>query len=352
MPNSGNKNNIQKIVFFAMVFFLLLFITCYDVFYNYRMLTSQPMIAVGARPLVLEIKPHSSASSFAHTLHSYHLIRSKHVLLALIRFRGLSNRLQAGIYQVNPGESVMSFLERVARGDVLVEAFRILEGSNLIDLRKNLAQSPYLSAKTSDFSLIKGPHLSAEGLFMADTYYYKAGSEASTLLKQANQNLLAYLTNIWQTRDPTLPYQTPYELLIAASIIEKEASLPLERKIISGIIVKRLKIKMPLQMDPTVLYALANVNAVSETTAQNHAAIRLHHQDLKIKSPYNTYYYRGLPPTPIAMVGKQSLDAAAHPVETDYLYFFAKGDGSHQFSSTYVEQQHVIHQFKSRATKP
>lgn len=310
------------------------------------------MLASDASPLALEIKPQTSARAFVNILYSHNLVRSKHILLALIRIRGLSNHLQAGIYQLNPGESVIDLLERVNRGGVLTEPFRILEGSNLYDLRKNLAQAPYLKLNNIDFSSIAGTHLSTEGLLLADTYFYRAGSEAASLLKQANQNLLTYLEMTWQNRDPTLPYKNSYELLIAASIIEKEASLPLERKIISGIIVKRLKIKMPLQMDPTVLYALANVAASTQQETSNNVVTPLHHQDLKINSPYNTYLYRGLPPTPIAMVGKQSLDAAAHPDETDYLYFFAKGDGSHQFSKNYKEQQQAIHQFKLRATTP
>ncbi|OGV40395.1 MAG: ABC transporter substrate-binding protein [Legionellales bacterium RIFCSPHIGHO2_12_FULL_42_9] len=352
MPNSENKRDVKKIVFFTL-FLLLISLICYDVFSNYQALTDQPLLASGSNPLILEIKPETSARTFVNRLYSQKLVRSKHILLALIRARGLSNHLQAGIYQVNPGESVVDLLARVVKGDVLVESFRILDGSTLVDLKQNLAQSPYLNSHNVDFSTIAGQHLSAEGLLMADTYYYRAGSDASSLLKQANQNLLTYLDMAWQNRDPTLPYKNSYELLIAASIIEKEASLPLERKIIAGIIVKRLKINMPLQMDPTVLYALANrASSTATQGATKRIILPLHHQDLKINSPYNTYLHRGLPPTPIAMVGKQSLDAAAHPDETNYLYFFAKGDGSHQFSTNYQEQQQAIQQFKLRATTP
>lgn len=352
MPNSENKNKVKQLVFFVLVVLFLLSLTIYDIFYNYQALTYQPMLAFNARPLVLEIKPQTSARAFANLLHSYHLVRSRYILLALIRARGLSHHLQAGVYEVNPGESVIDLLQRVVKGDVLVEPFRILEGSTLADLRRNITQSPYLTFNNKDLSHITGPHLTAEGLLMADTYYYKAGSDALSLLKQANQNLLTYLDLIWKNRDPSLPYKDSYELLTAASIIEKEASLPSERRIISGIIAKRLKIKMPLQMDPTVLYALANAVPLIEQDVPKTVATPLHHHDLKINSPYNTYLYRGLPPTPIAMVGKQSLDAAAHPEATNYLYFFAKGDGSHQFSATYQEQQQAIHQFKSRASKP
>ena len=352
MPNSENKNDVKKFVFFTLFLLLLLVLMGYDIFSNYQALTYQPMLVSAGNPVVLEIKPQTSARAFVNLLYSQKLIRSKLILMALIRDRGLSNHLQAGVYQINPGESVIDLLKRVVKGDVLVEPFRILEGSTLADLKQNLAKAPYLNSNTADFSVIASQHLSAEGLFLADTYFYRAGSDAAALLKQANQNLLTYLDMIWQNRDSTLPYKNSYELLIAASIIEKEASLPLERKIIAGIIVKRLKIKMPLQMDPTVLYALANADHITPQEAAKRVVIRLHHHDLKFNSPYNTYLYRGLPPTPIAMVGKQSLDAAAHPESTDYLYFFAKGDGSHQFSANYQEQQQAIQQFKLRATTP
>ena len=332
-----------------MLGFILLSFICYNLVQKYRVLIDHSVLASNSEPLVLEIKPNTSARAFVNLLYEHHLISSEVSFLALIRFRGVSHHLQAGIYQINPGESAVDVLAKVVSGDVLLEPFRILEGSTLSDLRKNLIQSPYLNGKNIDFSVISDGHLTAEGLLLADTYYYKAGSEANVLLKQANQHLLTYLDQVWQARDRNLPYKNAYELLIAASIIEKEASLPVERQIISGIIAKRLTIKMPLQMDPTVLYALANQETL--TQMQDDVTV-LNHQNLKIDSPYNTYRYRGLPPTPIAMVGKQSLDEAAHPTYTEYLYFVAKGDGSHQFSKTYQAQQQAIHQFKLRATTP
>ena len=352
MLNSENKKEGKKIVFFALFFVLIIFLAGYDILHNYRMLTNQSMLAYDASPLALEIKPQTTAKAFVNLLQSKKLVRSKHIVLALIRIRGLSHHLQAGVYQITPGESVVDLLERVNKGDVLVEPFRIVEGSNLSDLKKNIAKSPYLHVDPIDFSVIDGSYATAEGLFLADTYYYKAGSQASALLKQAHQNLLDYLDTLWQNRSPLVPYKNSYELLVAASIIEKEASLPLERKIISGIIVNRLKLRMPLQMDPTVIYARAVSMPLMQEMTEERVFHPLQHRDLKIQSPYNTYLYRGLPPTPIAMVGKESLDAAAHPDETHYLYFYAKGDGSHQFSRTYEEQQQAIHQFKLRAITP
>jgi UPF0755 protein len=340
MPIDDDKINTKHIIIFGFLFLLLLLLCFYDIFYNYRALTQQPLLAEGTPCIVFEVKPHTSARKFTKQLQALKLVRSSHVLLALIRWRGISNHLQAGIYQINSGETVIHLLNRVVKGDVLVEPFIILEGSTLAALKQSMIKAPYLVDGAADFSAIQGHYLSAEGLLLADTYYYKAGSNASTLLKQANQNLLNYLDLTWKNRNSTLPYKTPYELLVAASIIEKEASLPEERKIIAGVIINRLKLHMPLQMDPTVIYALGKDK------------VPLRHQDLQIDSPYNTYRYRGLPPTPIAMVGKESLDAAAHPAETHYLYFYAKGDGTHQFSKNYQEQQEAIRQFKPRVVTP
>ena len=347
MPIPKDKIETNKIIFFTFLFIVLLLLAFYDIFFNYRTLTSQAMLPKGSSGFVLEIKPHTSARTFVNQLHALKITRSTHVLLALIRWRGLTNHLQAGVYQVNPNETVLQLLDRVVKGDVLVESFRIQEGSTLFELEKNLKLAPYMVSSPGIFAQIAGQHASAEGLFMADTYYYRAGSSAITLLLKANKNLQNYLETLWVDRNPVVPYKNAYELLIAASIIEKEASLPVERKIISGIIVNRLKLRMPLQMDPTVIYAVANEKRLMHPSTESNVTL-LTREDLKIKSPYNTYNHYGLPPTPIAMVGRESLEAAAHPEETKYLYFYAKGDGSHQFSKTYKEQQQAIHQFKSR----
>ena len=128
-------------------------------------------------------------------------------------------------------------------------------------------------------------------------------------------------------------------MLIAASIIEKETAVPQERKLISGVVINRLNKHMPLQMDPTVIYAMGDTYKGSLT-----------HEDLSINSPYNTYQNRGLPPTPIAMVGKEAIDAAAHPQLSNYLYFMARGDGTHQFSQTYEEQKQAINQYKGKGS--
>lgn len=308
--------------------------------YDLYSLLAKPMVLGNGKPITIVIDKNTSASVFTHTLKSKQLIQSSRLLLLLIRVKGLSHRLKAGIYQVIPGESAQQFLNRVVAGDVLVESFSIIEGTTLNQVKANLINAKFLKYDTNDWQAITLDHISPEGLLLADTYKYDAGSEAKYILRLANQNLLQYLDYCWQNRSPGLPYKSPYELLIAASILEKETALPTEKKLISGVLINRLKKYMPLQMDPTVIYALGE---------DYHG--KLTHEDLAIDSPYNTYRYRGLPPTPIAMVGKVAIDAAAHPQMTNYLYFVAKGDGSHHFSVTYEEQRQAISRYQSKGAQ-
>ncbi|ASQ45821.1 endolytic transglycosylase MltG [Legionella clemsonensis] len=300
------------------------------------LLLKKPMMT-GNLPVIVSVNKNTSAASFIHTLQSKHLIDSGRLLLTFIRIRGLAPHLKAGIYEVLPGDTVQQFLNKVVAGQVLIASFSIIEGTTVSQIKANLNSAQFLNYNDSDWLKIEGNYANPEGLLLADTYNYAAGSDAAQLLKLANQKLMQYLDNCWNNRSPGLPYKSPYELLIVASILEKESSLPAERKLIAGVVVNRLKKNMPLQMDPTVIYALG-INYQGKLT----------HANLAVNSPYNTYRYRGLPPTPIAMVGRDAIEAAAHPQFTDYLYFVAKGDGSHQFSVSYEEQKKAIARLKTK----
>lgn len=299
----------------------------------YRMFY-QPMLSPEQPAIVVNLDKFTCASSFVHTLQTENLIKSERLFTLLIRLQGLSSQLKAGIYQVNPGESAQQFLYRVINGDVIKKTFRIIEGTTKSQVENNLKQAEYLNYNATDWLSISTTFPSAEGLLLADTYHYNAGSQSKDLLQQANLSLMTFLNSSWKQRLPGLPYKSSYELLIAASIIEKEAFVPSERALIAGVIINRLRNHMPLQMDPTVIYALG-------TRYQG----KLAREDMRIDSPYNTYRYRGLPPTPIAMVGKESITAAARPQLTNFLYFVAKGDGSHHFSETYEQQKQAINRY-------
>jgi UPF0755 protein len=317
---------------------LIVAVIAFSIFgYEIYTLKSKPLLIEPSPPITIIVDRNVTVSSFVQMLASKQLIKSPGLDLLLIRYQGWARHLKAGIYQLKPGETAQQFLHKIESGQVMIKSFQIIEGSNLRKVDANLKIAPYLHYQDKDWEAIKADYKSAEGLLLADTYNYNAGSEAKPLLRLAHQKLQEYLAASWQNRSPGLPYNSPYELLIAASILEKETSLAQERKIIAGVIVNRINKKMPLQMDPTVIYALG----------ENYKG-KLSHEDMSVNSLYNTYIHRGLPPTPIAMVGKEAIDAAAHPQPSNYLYFVAKGDGSHQFSATYEQQKEAISRYQKR----
>lgn len=297
-----------------------------------------PLIPENESPVIITLGKSASATAFVYALKDKKLINSTKPLLSLIRLKHLSHKFKAGVYQINPGETLAQVLDKVLAGEVIKLNFKIIEGTTQKKIAEDLLRAPYLEYNESIWTAYNHNHPNAEGLLLADTYQYHGGSSAKTLLDQAHYSLLKYLDETWEHRADNLPYKTPYELLIAASIIEKETAVPNERTLISGVMLNRLKKHMPLQMDPTVIYALGPQYKGSLT-----------HEDLSVISPYNSYLNKGLPPTPIAMVGKEAIDAAAHPQLSNYLYYVAKGDGTHQFSETYLEQRRAINQFMHRS---
>ena len=297
-----------------------------------RTLLVTPMPLASGADNIIVINQSTTARSLIKQLHEKQLIQSPRLMLLLMKLQGTTTSLKAGIYEIYPSDSAVQFLYRVIDGDVLKETFVIIEGTTLSTVNANLKTAPYLKTTDNDWDAIaKAP----EGLVLADTYQYDAGSTGVKLLLRANKALNQVLEDVWSKRAEGIPYRTSYELLIAASIIEKEANTPEEKKLVSSVIVNRLKKRMPLQMDPTVIYGLKD-------TYKGH----LSKHDLKVDSPYNTYLHYGLPPTPIAMVGVDALLAAAHPTPSNYLYYVAKGDGTHVFSANYKQQINAIHQYQ------
>lgn len=315
------------------VLILILIIACATAYFSCLF---KPMLREGRSPFFVQIEPNTSALKLISQLNDLRVVSSHGPLLVYMRTYGYTQRLKAGVYQVTETDTLYRFIRRIVAGDVVIESFKIIEGTTLKDLKRHLATAPFLQFQEADLSAFNHGYFSPEGLFLAETYQYQAPSRAEVILKTANHLLMDYLNRAYETKDPGLPYKNPYELLIAASILEKETAILEERKIISGIIVNRLRLHMPLQMDPTLIYGLHKAYGQ-----------RLTRDDISLDTPYNTYKRRGLPPTPIAFVGKASIDAAAHPQKTFYLYYVAKGDGSHQFSKTYEEQRITIQRLKT-----
>ncbi len=288
--------------------------------------------------VIIRVEKSTTANALVRIMHAQGWIGSVRLWTWLIRIQGLSGKLQTGIYQIQDQESAQHLLQRIVAGDVLRERFMIRPGATVSQVSKDLTIAPYLEYHPTDWADLQAKHAVPEGLLLADTYQYDAGARGQDLLQQAHAHLEKVLNQAWQDRNTALPYQNAYELLIVASILEKEAAIADERRMISGIIVNRLLKHMFLQMDPTVIYALGTAYQGSLT-----------HEQMATDSPYNTYRYKGLPPTPIAMVSADAIDAASHPKLSAYLYFVAKGDGTHVFTTTYDEHRAAIQRYMRKS---
>ncbi|WBV67932.1 endolytic transglycosylase MltG [Legionella pneumophila] len=212
----------KKLVILVLSLFFMSFLF---LFWNIYRLLYTPIIPKTASPMILALDKATSAYQFAYILQDKKLIHSAKFFLLIIRFEGLSHQLKAGVYQITPGETAMKLLHRVVAGDVITQNFTIIEGSTQQKVDYDLRQANYLKYNPEDWAIVKENYPSAEGLLLADTYQYQGGSSSRALLEQAHRNLLNYLNTSWANRSPNLPYKTPYELLIAASIIEKETAI-------------------------------------------------------------------------------------------------------------------------------
>lgn len=257
-------------------------------------------------------------------------------------FARLNNRgrIRAGEYEFAAGVTVLGLLEKLESGAIKYYQITFPEGLTLdewlalLQTRENIRHTPEIDAAAVAAALDIAAS-NPEGWFAPDTYSFAAGDSELSLLRRAHQKMQAQLEALWQSRAPDLPYESPYEALIMASIIEKETGAVGERAAIAGVFVRRLQKGMRLQTDPTVIYGLGDDYAGN-----------LQRKHLRSASPYNTYRIKGLPPTPIANPGAAAIEAALHPAEGKALYFVARGDGGHYFSDNLAEHQRAVRQYQ------
>jgi len=263
------------------------------------------------------------------------------LLVLLGKFMRVESSIKAGSYEISHGISLWGLLKKLTRGDVTQAEIKFIEGWTFRQMRERLDASPDLrhdTARLSDAEILKligAPVAHAEGQFFPDTYLFDKQSRDVDVLARAYRAMQAHLAREWATRAEGLPYQSIDQALIMASIVEKETGREQDRPLVAAVFVNRLRLGMPLQTDPTVIYGLG------EKFDGN-----LRKRDLLADTPYNTYTRGGLPPTPIAMPGLASLRAALHPADSKAIYFVARGDGSSHFSQTLTEHNQAVNRYQ------
>jgi UPF0755 protein len=286
----------------------------------------------------------STIRTLANQLIEKDLLENRKSLIIWGKIRRQDTRLQAGEYLITPGTSLAGLLNNMVSGNVVQYSITLIEGFTFRQSLQMIQQNPRIIStlvNLSDEEIMarlghEGEH--PEGRFYPDTYYISTGVSDAELLGRAYDSMQAILAEEWQQREEGLPYQTPYEALIMASIVEKESAIAEERPLIAGLFVNRLRKKMRLQTDPTVIYGIENYDG------------NIRFRDLRKDTPYNTYTRGGLPPTPIALPGRGAIHATLHPEKTDYLYFVAIGDGSgkHVFSTNLEDHEKAVDRYQRK----
>jgi UPF0755 protein len=300
-------------------------------------------LALPADGYVLDIASGTPFAGIVRQLHGDGLLEWREPLLWYARYTGLASKVKAGEYLLAPALTPRGLLDQLVAGRVRLHAVTFVEGWTFAQMLAALAAHPAVAHTVADdapaaiMTTLGAKESSPEGLFFPDTYHFARGTTDVAILTQAHAAMRARLESAWAEREPGLPFDTPYEALVLASLIEKETSMDAERTRIGGVLVKRLRIGMRLQSDPTVIYGLGSGFDGDLRSA-----------DLLNDTPFNTYTRAGLPPTPIAMPGAGSLHAAVQPEETDALYFVATGDGGHHFSATLAEHQRAVARYLRR----
>lgn len=299
------------------------------------------------KPVVLEeprlfnVPQGSSFIEVVGRLEAEGLVSNRLWLRLYGRIEPEQTRIKAGQYEFVDGMSPRDMIGAMVSGDTKHWYVQFIEGWTFKDLRAALAKAERLQKVTGEWTSEKimaavgaeGEH--PEGRFFPDTYAFTSSETDLDLLKRAFDRMETVLAEEWEAREEGLPYSNPYEALIMASIVERETGAPHERDQVAGVFVRRLQKGMRLQTDPTVIYGMGD-------SYQG----RIGRKDLRTYTPYNTYRINGLPPTPIALPGREAIHAALHPDDGDALYFVARGDGTHKFSRTLAEHQKAVREFQ------
>ena len=298
-------------------------------------------LALPATPFDFRVKSGSSLKALSRQLWEQDLLPDPHTFWIVGRVLGKAGAIQAGTYRLDKPVTATELLDKLARGDVVFVEVAFIEGTTLRQWLEQLRTNEHVkhtlaNARPDAIARELGiAERSAEGWLFPDTYRFAPGTADLEILRIAHAAMKKRLKEAWDARDPALPFQTPYEALILASIVEKETSAAAERPLVASVFVNRLKAGMRLQTDPTVIYGMG------EAYGGN-----IRKKDLTADTPFNTYTRDGLPPTPIAMPGLASLQAAVKPAKTEYFYFVSKNDGTHQFTKNLDEHNRAVAKYQ------
>lgn len=327
---------MKKIIF---LFFVLIFAVVAAIgWYGYQDYESfkDQSVNIPAEGMTYTLVPGSSIKSLAADLEQKGVLERAVYLELLARETGLAEKIKAGEYQLQTGLTSKELLNVFVAGKTLQYRFSIIEGKRYQDALKTIAGLEHVERTLGEddfvavFQQLTG-EAHPEGWLFPDTYHYPKNITDIQLIKNAYQMTQSTLAELWAERDENLPFDTPYEALVLASIVEKETAVADERPLIAGVFVNRLRKGMRLQTDPTVIYGMGD-------SYQGN----IRKKDLKTDTPWNTYTRAGLPPTPIATAGREAIAAVLHPDATDKLFFVASGGGRHEFTETYEEHRKAV----------
>jgi len=322
----------------AIIGIILMTLVISFIYFNY----SAPPSSLRTQEVVLEIPKHSGLKDIAFNLESAGVIKSHNFFILSVLLRGDKSKLKAGEYKFEPGDSLVLIIEKLVKGDVLIrkvtipEGFTINEIAGLLERDGIMSKEAFLekanSGELARELLGDSSFLSLEGYLFPDSYSYKKGITPDELIRM----MVARFKEVYKplrAKSAGLDI-TDREIVILASIIEKETGNPSERPLVSAVFHNRLKLGMRLDSDPTVIYGMSSFDG------------NLRKKDLTTETEYNTYVIFGLPPGPISNPGKSSLEASLNPEHVNYLYFVSRGDGTHEFSSNYRDHERAVTEYQ------
>jgi UPF0755 protein len=332
-------HTIIKVMLCLGLFILLIVGWHYFSIYKY---SNTPLVikTENHQPILFDVAPRISIENLAQHLYQQNVLQDPKKFIQLAQLRNADKHIQAGEYSIPSGITPQDLLTKFIRGDIFLHRFTIIEGWTFKQVMQSLSNNPAVNHTLADnlpqtvMKALGHTNQHPEGLFYPDTYLFKKGTKDVTLLRMSYRYMQKKLNKAWQSRDSKIPYQNAYQVLIAASLIEKESKLNPERPIVARVISNRLEKKMLLQIDAAVIYGLG----------ENYTG-KLTRASLSVNTAYNTYMNKGLPPTPIAMPSISAINAVLHPGSSKALYYVAKGDGSHVFSNTLQAHQNAIQKY-------